>query len=183
MNSNLNILLEFDFISKSVHRLTFEEFSNSAHQPCFPKLKIYSIPDPANQYHPSERKCQSSDITLRDGAGGDISSLRFRVKKVVVLGQWWRSQQTSGTWGIEVLNFVKEFGQRISRVSQNSKSTAFLIQRISITLQRGNVNPRDITLRGAKDPVSESRWNREVKLNSLSIRALQCLFNLKSLKT
>ncbi|PSN34462.1 hypothetical protein C0J52_25013 [Blattella germanica] len=47
--------------------------------------------------------------------------------------------ETSGTWGIEGLNFIKEIGQRISRVSQNSKSTAFLIQRISITLQRGNV--------------------------------------------
>ncbi|PSN31473.1 hypothetical protein C0J52_26986 [Blattella germanica] len=33
----------------------------------------------------------------------------------------------------------KEIGQRISRVSQNPKSTAFLIQRISITLQRGNM--------------------------------------------
>ncbi|PSN31144.1 hypothetical protein C0J52_28000 [Blattella germanica] len=41
--------------------------------------------------------------------------------------------------GIEGLNFIKEIGQRISRVSQNPKSTAFLIQRISITLQRGNV--------------------------------------------
>ncbi|PSN51542.1 hypothetical protein C0J52_09914 [Blattella germanica] len=47
--------------------------------------------------------------------------------------------ETSGTWGIEGLNFIKEIGQRISRVSKNSKSTSFLIQRISITLQRGNV--------------------------------------------
>ncbi|PSN35051.1 hypothetical protein C0J52_24067 [Blattella germanica] len=47
--------------------------------------------------------------------------------------------ETSGTWGIEGLNFVKEIGQRTSRVSQNTKSTAFLIQRISITLQHGNV--------------------------------------------
>ncbi|PSN58219.1 hypothetical protein C0J52_05978 [Blattella germanica] len=47
--------------------------------------------------------------------------------------------ETSGTWGNEGLNFIKEIGQRISRVSQNPKSTAFLIQRISITLQGGNV--------------------------------------------
>ncbi|PSN51714.1 hypothetical protein C0J52_12305 [Blattella germanica] len=47
--------------------------------------------------------------------------------------------ETSGTWDNEGLNFIKEIGQRISCVSQNPKSTAFLIQRISITLQRGNV--------------------------------------------
>ncbi|PSN52521.1 hypothetical protein C0J52_14321 [Blattella germanica] len=70
--------------------------------------------------------------------------------------------ETSGTWGIEGLNFIKEIGQRINRVSQNPKSTAFLIQRISITLQR--FHPRDITSRdGAGGDISSLSFGAKIK--------------------
>ncbi|PSN37235.1 hypothetical protein C0J52_17946 [Blattella germanica] len=54
----------------------------SQHISRFTKSKIYSIPDPANQYHPSTRKYgfHPRDITSRDGAGGDISYLSFGAK-------------------------------------------------------------------------------------------------------
>ncbi|PSN40741.1 hypothetical protein C0J52_24302, partial [Blattella germanica] len=63
-------------------RSQFHQRDRSAHQLSFTKSKIYSIPDPANQYHHSTRKCGSHprDITSRDGAGGDISSLSFGAK-------------------------------------------------------------------------------------------------------
>ena len=47
--------------------------------------------------------------------------------------------ETSGVWGKEGLTFVRQIGQRISSLSGELKSTCFLLQRVSIAIQRGNV--------------------------------------------
>jgi hypothetical protein len=47
--------------------------------------------------------------------------------------------ETSGVWGTEGLRFVKEIGRRIARITEEARSTQYLIQRISLTVQRGNV--------------------------------------------
>jgi len=42
------------------------------------------------------------------------------------------------TWGEEALSLVAELGRRISCVSGDLRSAAFLRQRIDIAIQRGN---------------------------------------------
>ena len=47
--------------------------------------------------------------------------------------------ETTGVWGSEGLRLIKAIGQRIATVTGESRATTFLIQRISIAVQRGNV--------------------------------------------
>lgn len=46
--------------------------------------------------------------------------------------------ETSGSWGEEGLNFVKQLGRRIATVTKDPRSGTFLLQRISLAIQRGN---------------------------------------------
>ena len=46
--------------------------------------------------------------------------------------------ETSGVWGEQALSLVKENGRRIFEVTHDPRSTAFLRQRISVAVQRGN---------------------------------------------
>ena len=46
--------------------------------------------------------------------------------------------ETLGTWGERGLAFINELGKRIATVSGDNRSTAFLKQRISLDVQRGN---------------------------------------------
>ncbi|SRR6266536_1995094 len=45
---------------------------------------------------------------------------------------------TSGVWGKEGLKLMLEIGRRTAEMKNDPRSTAFLLQRISIALQRGN---------------------------------------------
>src|SRR5271154_1257933 len=47
--------------------------------------------------------------------------------------------ETSGVWGKVGLKFVRQVGERIRSVSGERKSTCYLLQRVSIAIQRGNV--------------------------------------------
>ena len=46
---------------------------------------------------------------------------------------------TLGVWNAEGLRLIKSIGQKIARVSGESRSTLYLIQRLSLAVQRGNV--------------------------------------------
>ena len=46
--------------------------------------------------------------------------------------------ETLGPWNLEGLNFIKELGRRLSRVTSDPRETSFLLQRISVAVQRGN---------------------------------------------
>jgi hypothetical protein len=46
--------------------------------------------------------------------------------------------ETSGTWGLDGWELVSELGRRTASLSREPRSTAFLRQRISIAIQRGN---------------------------------------------
>jgi hypothetical protein len=46
--------------------------------------------------------------------------------------------ETSGVWGEQALNFVKDIGRRLAATSHEPRSTMFLRQRISMAVQRGN---------------------------------------------
>ena len=46
--------------------------------------------------------------------------------------------ETLGMWGELALAFVNEVGRRVAVVTGDSRSTAFLKQRMSLAIQRGN---------------------------------------------
>jgi hypothetical protein len=47
--------------------------------------------------------------------------------------------ETSGVWGKEGISLIKEIGRRITEATGEPRATSYLIQRLSICLQRGNV--------------------------------------------
>jgi hypothetical protein len=46
--------------------------------------------------------------------------------------------ETMGTFGEEALSLVKDLGKRLQEITGEKRSTAFLTQRISVAIQRGN---------------------------------------------
>ena len=46
--------------------------------------------------------------------------------------------ETLGSWGSESLKFMKEIGKRIQENTGEKRATAYLIQSISMSIQRGN---------------------------------------------
>ena len=48
--------------------------------------------------------------------------------------------ETYGAWGSQGLNLIKEIGKRICEVTGEKKSTFYLLQNISMAIQRGNAS-------------------------------------------
>ena len=48
------------------------------------------------------------------------------------------AMETSGVFGVHTLGFVKELGRRLRHQTGEVKSATYLIQRLSIAVQRGN---------------------------------------------
>ena len=46
--------------------------------------------------------------------------------------------ESTGVWGGEALNFVREIGRRIRSRDDNPRAADFIRQRIAVELQRGN---------------------------------------------
>ena len=47
--------------------------------------------------------------------------------------------ETSGVWGKEGRHMIQKIGSKISNLTSEARSTYYLMQRISIAVQRGNV--------------------------------------------
>jgi len=47
--------------------------------------------------------------------------------------------EMAGTWNQMAVELVQEIGKRITMITEDTRETAFLFQRLSIALQRGNV--------------------------------------------
>ena len=47
--------------------------------------------------------------------------------------------ETAGTWNDMAIELVQEIGRRTTFITQDTRETVFLFQRLSIALQRGNV--------------------------------------------
>jgi hypothetical protein len=45
---------------------------------------------------------------------------------------------TLGTWCVEGLYFVRELGRRTALITNDTRETFFLLQRLSVAVQRGN---------------------------------------------
>jgi len=46
--------------------------------------------------------------------------------------------EMAGTWGQSAIELVQEIGKRITTVTEDTRETMFLFQRLSIALQKGN---------------------------------------------
>jgi len=46
--------------------------------------------------------------------------------------------ETAGTWGQSAIELVQEIGRCITMVTEETRETMFLLQRLSIALQKGN---------------------------------------------
>ena len=46
--------------------------------------------------------------------------------------------ETFGSWGSDSLKFIKEIGKRIQETTGEKRATAYLVQSISMTIQKGN---------------------------------------------
>jgi hypothetical protein len=46
--------------------------------------------------------------------------------------------ETLGPWGDDAKKIINEIGQKIQKITNESRSTSYLSQRISIAVQRGN---------------------------------------------
>ena len=46
--------------------------------------------------------------------------------------------ETTGVWCEEGLNFIRELGRRTSLITSDPRETSFLLQKISVAVQRGN---------------------------------------------
>ena len=58
-----------------------------------------------------------------------------RVKRCIIIAV---AIETAGTWNQMAVELVQEIGRRITLVTEDSRETVFLFQRLSIALQRGN---------------------------------------------
>ena len=47
--------------------------------------------------------------------------------------------ETLGPWSAEKLDFIRELGRRTALVTNDPRETSFLLQRISVAVQLGNV--------------------------------------------
>ena len=46
--------------------------------------------------------------------------------------------ETAGTWDDMAIELVQEIGRRTTVITQDTRETVFLFQRLSVALQRGN---------------------------------------------
>jgi len=46
--------------------------------------------------------------------------------------------ETAGSWSQQATELVQEIGRRTTEITEDSRETAFLFQRLSVALQRGN---------------------------------------------
>ena len=70
--------------------------------------------------------------------------------------------ETSGTWNAMAVDLVQEIGRRITNVTEDSRETTFLFQRLSMALQQGNA-------------VAFQNRNIVAAVKLLSFRGLQAL--------
>ena len=89
-------------------------------------------------YAPSNLLTTSS----RSGAAAELAEKSKKAKYAFLEGRYFFvpiAVETSGVWGKDGMKFVKDVGQRLQIVSGEPRSKAFLVQRISIAVQKGNV--------------------------------------------
>ena len=89
-----------------------------------------SLPDTHAESHLQDTAC-------RPGAAADKAAAN-KSSKYCDLADTHLFFPTAGTWNQMAVELVQEIGRRITLVTEDSRETVFLFQRLSIALQRGN---------------------------------------------
>lgn len=78
--------------------------------------------------------------TSMAGAAAETAALRKRDKHSALQNYLFvpPAVETTGCWGSEARKFVKEIGRRLTERGHDPRSGSFLVQRLSIAIQRGN---------------------------------------------
>jgi hypothetical protein len=112
-------------------------------------------PDGATLIPWSRGKCMAWDATIVDTvAASHLTSTRNQAGAAAVHAANLKHQkyeslaashlivpvavETFGAWAMESLDFLRELGRRASQATGDQRETTFLLQRISVAIQRGN---------------------------------------------
>ena len=93
-----------------------------------------TVPDTYAESHLQNTAC-------RPGAAADKAAANKSSKYCNLAGThlfFTVAIETAGTWNQMAVELVQEIGRRTTLVSEDSRETVFLFQRLSIALQRGN---------------------------------------------
>ena len=75
------------------------------------------------------RACLFASISLRNNKYKDLKD-NYLFTPIAI--------ETFGSWGPESLKFIKEVGRKIQENTGEKRSVSYLIQSLSMTVQRGN---------------------------------------------
>ena len=93
-----------------------------------------TVPDTYAESHLQNTAC-------RPGAAADKAAANKSSKYCNLAGThlfFTVAIETAGTWNQMAVELVQEIGRRTTLVTEDSRETVFLFQRLSIALQRGN---------------------------------------------
>jgi hypothetical protein len=82
-----------------------------------------------------------SYIGLSSKKAGEAARLRENAKTVENYNNYHFvpiAIETLGPWGDDAKKIINDIGQKIQKITNESRSTSYLTQRISIAVQRGN---------------------------------------------
>ena len=84
-----------------------------------------------------------SSIATREAAAVAAMAEERKAVKYVSLSSTYTftpvAIETSGVFGPRTATFLKDLGHRLAQVTGDKKSTTYLLQRLSVAVQRGNV--------------------------------------------
>jgi hypothetical protein len=80
--------------------------------------------------------------STRPGSAAEDAAVRKRRKYAALEGQFKFvpvAVETFGAWASESLCFLRELGSRVVVATEEKRASMFLLQRMSLAVQRGNV--------------------------------------------
>ena len=81
------------------------------------------------------------DSAQEAGKAAKIAETKKKNKYKDLEANYWFTPiavETFGSWGPESLKFVKEIGKKIQEATGEKRATSYLLQSLSMTIQRGN---------------------------------------------
>jgi len=103
-------------------------------------------------------RCQHASSTRAGSAAATAEAMKSQKYADITTGvDFIRfAIEISATWGQQAFHLVMEIGRRLATVTHEPRSTAFLRQRLSVVIQRGNAFCVTGTCRRSDSAVTES---------------------------
>ena len=93
-----------------------------------------TVPETYAELHISHTAREAGAAANRASASKTAKYIALSVSHIFVLV----AVETAGTWGQSAIELVQEIGRCITMVTEETRETMFLLQRLSIALQKGN---------------------------------------------